>query len=123
MNKQRSEKRLHQQNNVTISVVSGVSQSPAKRISYSLTKDISASGAKLQSNCFLPKDALLRINLTLNNPPRIIRVLGKVQWVRSIFTDEMFEVGVMFVDTPAEHINLLRDHIETIELHQPWLAP
>ena len=113
MSEQRSEKRVNKNNMVTITIVSGDSQSPAKRISYSLTKDISASGAKLRSNCFLPKDALLKIHLTLNDPPRIIPVLGKVQWVRSIFTDELFEVGIRFVDTSAENINALKDYIET----------
>ncbi|MEJ2246236.1 MAG: PilZ domain-containing protein [Acidobacteriota bacterium] len=93
MCKKRIEKRLNQQNEVTITVVSDVSQSPAKRVSYNLTKDISASGVKLVSNCFLPKGALLKINLTLNNPPQMIRVLGKVQWSKSILADELFEVG------------------------------
>jgi hypothetical protein len=118
MSKQRSEKRSQQQNKVTINVISGASESPVNRFSYNLTKDISASGAKLRSNCFLPKGALLKINLTLNDPLRIIRVLGRVQWVRSVFTNELFEVGVMFVDTPAEHINFLKDHIEAVESHQ-----
>lgn len=118
MSKQRSEKRFHHQSEVTITVVSGVSQSQAKWISHSLTKDISVSGAKLRSNYFLPKGTLLKINLTLNDPtPRIIHVLGKVQWVRSIFSDELFEVGIMFVDTPVENIHVLKDHIETIESH------
>ena len=119
MGKKRIENRLNQQNKVTITVVSGVSQLPAKRIIYNLTKDISVRGAKLRSNCFLRKGALLKINLTLNNPtPQIIRVIGKVQWVKSIFTDELFEVGVMFVDTPTENINVLKDYIKAIESRQ-----
>jgi hypothetical protein len=118
MCKKRIEKRLNQQNEVTITVVSDVSQSPAKRVSYNLTKDISASGVKLVSNCFLPKGALLKINLTLNNPPQMIRVLGKVQWSKSILADELFEVGIVFVDTPAENIRVLNEHIEAVESHQ-----
>ena len=113
------EKRMRRRNKAMITVVSGVSQSQAKRISYNLTEDISASGVKLRSNCFLPKGALLKINLTLDDPPRIIPVLGKVQWAKSVYTDELFEVGVMFVDTPAEHIHALRDFIESAEYRQP----
>ena len=118
MCKQRIEKRLNQQNEVTITVVSDVSQSPAKRVSYNLTKDISANGVKLLSNCFLSKGALLKINLTLNNSHQMIRVLGKVQWSKSILADELFEVGIVFVDTPAENIRVLNEHIEAVESHQ-----
>ncbi len=112
---QRTARRLREENKVKISVVSGGAQAPATGISYNLTKDISALGAKLRCNCFLPKGALLKIELTLSESPRMIRVLGKVQWVRSLYADEQFEVGVVFVDTPSESINVLKEHIDDAE--------
>ena len=118
MRDNRVAKRLQQQNKVTITVVSGLRQPVPKGISYNLTQDISASGAKLRSNTFLPKDAILKIELTLSDPLRVIRVLGKVQWVKSLFADELFEVGVAFVDTAADSIRVLREHIEGVGSQQ-----
>jgi hypothetical protein len=48
----------------------------------------------------------------------MIRVLGKVQWAKSILADELFEVGIVFVDTPAENIRVLNEHIEAVESRQ-----
>jgi hypothetical protein len=73
---------------------------------------------KLRSNTFLPKDALLKIEVKLADPLRIVRVVGRVQWVKSLFADELFEVGVRFVDTSPESVRVLAEYIAAMDTQQ-----
>ena len=104
--------RLAEENEITIKIVSKDKLPPNESIIYHISKDISSSGARIQSSAFLPVDTLLKIQLTLKQPPRMVTVLGKVKWVRSLYADETFEAGLEFVDTSPETIQLLADHIE-----------
>jgi len=77
-----------------------------------LTQDISLTGVKIQCNMFIPVNSLLRIELSLTKPVRVVSVLGMVRWIKALFKDELYEMGVEFVDTPQEAIRLLESHIE-----------
>ena len=119
MRDKRIAKRVMQENKVTIKVVSEFGQSSARKVTYNLTRDISATGAKLRSNNFLPKEALLKIELRLKDPPRMVKVFGRVQWVKSLYGGETFELGVKFVDTARDSIRMLAEHIASMENTQP----
>jgi len=69
------------------------------------------SGAKLQSNIFLPIDTLLRIDFKLKNIQQMITAMGKVKWIKIICEDECYDAGVEFVNTPREAIQKLADYI------------
>ena len=99
MEERRKAIRLKEEDELTISVLSGASNLPKDKIIYTLSKDISASGARIQAYSFLPVDTLLNIKVTLKHPPRMITALGKVKWVRSLIADEFFEAGLEFVNT------------------------
>jgi hypothetical protein len=111
MYEKRQSKRLVQQNEITIKAVSNEELSLNRKIIYHMSKDISSIGARIQTNAFLPVDTLLKIQLTLKDPPRIVTALGKVKWVRSLYADESFEAGLEFVDTSEETVKLLADHV------------
>ncbi len=111
MYEKRRAERLEQENEITIKIVSKGRLSPDKKIIYHISKDISSSGTRIQANAFLPVDTLLKIQLTLKQPPRMVTALGKVKWVRSLYADESFEAGLEFVDTSSETIELLAEYI------------
>ncbi len=104
MEERRKVKRLKEEDELTITVLSGGENLPKEKIFYTLSKDISASGAKIQSNSFLPVDTLLNIKVRLKNTPQMMTALGKVKWIKSLFADEFFEAGLEFVHTSREMI-------------------
>ena len=101
MEERRKEKRLIEENETTISVLSGGKNLPKEKIIHTVTKDISGSGVRIQSHTFLPVDTHLKINVSLKNPPQIINAFGKVKWIKSLFADEFYEAGLEFVNTPG----------------------
>ena len=96
--------RLEEKNEISMTIISGGINLPKRKISYSFSKDISESGARIQANSFLPVDTLLNVKVTSNHPPQMITALGKVKWIKSIFADEFFEAGLEFVYTSREMI-------------------
>lgn len=75
MFEKRRSKRLTEENEITIKVVSADKLPPSKKIIYHISKDISSTGARIRTNVFLPVDTVLKIELTLKNPPRMIEAV------------------------------------------------
>lgn len=115
MSEQRRAKRVKEEAQVTIKLVPSETFTPDKKISYHLTKDISSTGLRILANTFLPINSTLKIDLTLTKPHKLISAFGKVRWIKSRYADELFELGIEFVDTPKDHIEALREHIEKTE--------
>jgi len=107
----RKTQRLNEEHEVTITIVSEEKNLPQEKIILKHSKDISATGAKIQSNILLPVDTLLNIELTLESLQQKINALGKVKWIKVIIEDESYEVGLEFVDTPKEAIKKIEDYI------------
>lgn len=115
-NKQKEEERrkaerLKEENEVTITILAGGADSSEEKKPYNYSKDISASGTKIQSNVLLPVDTVLKLDITLKNLQQKITALGKVKWIKIVVEDESYEAGVEFVDTPDEAIQKLEDYI------------
>ena len=115
MTEQRKAKRVKEEAQVTIKLVPSETFTPDKKISYHLTKDISSTGLRVFANSFLPINSTLKIELILEKPHRLISAFGKVRWIKSRYADELFELGIEFVDTPEDHIRALKEHIEQTE--------
>ena len=105
MDERRRAQRLEEENEITITIVSGGEKPPKEKIIYNYSKDISVSGARIQAHIFLPVDSLLRIEMTLKTLRQMITVLGKV------FEDESYEAGVELFNTPSEAIKKLTEYI------------
>ena len=116
MFEKRQSKRLEEENEITIKVVSTDKLPSSQKVIYHISKDISTTGARIRTNVFLPVDTLLKIELTLKNPPRMVTAVGKVKWIRSLYGNDTYEAGLEFNDTSSETIELLADHVlETSE--------
>lgn len=103
--------RLKEDNEITITIVSGGENTPQENVLYNFTKDISVGGARIQTNILLPVNTLLKINLALKSLRRNVIAFGKVKWNKIIIENESYEVGVEFVDTPDESIKIMEDYI------------
>lgn len=108
----RRAKRIKEETQVTITLLSKDAIDPGKKLSYHLTKDISSVGLKILANTFLPINSMLKIELALSKPPKLISAFGKVRWVKSRYADELFEIGIEFADTPPDVIKALHEYIE-----------
>lgn len=111
MEDKRRAKRLKDESEVTITIVAGGKRYPKGKVIYNTSKDISASGTKIQSNIFLPIDTLLKIDFKLKNIQQMISAMGKVKWIKIICEDESYDAGVEFVNTPKEAIQKIADYI------------
>jgi hypothetical protein len=110
MQERRKVPRLEDENEITITVVSG-ENTHKKMITHDNTKDISVSGAGIQTHIILPVDTILTIDMTLKTVRQMVTVLGKVKWIRVIIEDESYEAGVEFFSTPGEAFHKLADYI------------
>ena len=111
MDEKRRERRLKDENEITIHIVPGGKKPLKEKFFYNYSKDISMSGARIQSHSFLPVDTHLMIEMKLKTLQQMITVLGKVKWIKNIFGEEFYEEGVEFVNTPDEAIKKLGDYI------------
>lgn len=97
------ERRMHERQDVeseaTISILSKGENLPKEKILYTLGKDISVSGARIQSSTFLPVNTLLHVRIAINDTPEMITAFGKVKWNKILLPEEFYEAGLEFVNT------------------------
>lgn len=111
MREKRKSHRLNEFNEITVSIISEKGKHPEKTIPYSNCQDISASGARIRGNIRLPVDSLLKIDFAINTLEKQITAFGKVKWIKILIEDKYYEVGIEFVDTPAEAVEKIREYI------------
>ncbi len=111
MEEKRKERRLNEENKVTISVFSKDRSAHVKGNFLALTKNISLNGLKIQTDVKLDIDTVLKIEIALAKSKKLISVIGRVRWVSQLYDDEVFETGIEFVDTPPDRVLSLLDHL------------
>jgi Tfp pilus assembly protein PilZ len=111
MDERRGTPRIKEENKVTITVISGEENLSKKQITWYLSKNISKSGIRIQTNIFLPVNTQLKIEITLKNPPQTITVFAKVIWIKRISTNDFCQAGLKFFNTSNEMIQQLDDYI------------
>ena len=107
----RQVQRIEQETKVAFSVMPGGEFAHRRKVSHSLTKNISLSGIMIQSDVFIPVGSLLTLELSLEKNPEVITVLAQVRWIKALFEDECFAVGLEFVDLPTTCLNALLSHL------------
>ncbi len=114
----RRETRKTEGHRVTIEIVpqdqADAEKATTKRISFSLTEDISLKGIKVISETFFPIDTLLKIELSLVELNKRLDLQGKVKWIRSD-EEDLYEIGIEFIDASPEHMKALVDHMYKYE--------
>ena len=119
MDERRGAPRLKEENEIIITVIPNRKNLPKEKIPYNYSKDISVSGAQIQTNILLPVDTLLKIDFKLKTLEQQITALGKVKWLKVLIEDKSYEAGVEFVDTPSEAIKKIEFYISQIRrLHR-----
>jgi len=111
MTEKRREKRLEEETKVSIRILPDEEKEIDGNVVYALTKDISSGGLKILTDKMLPVNTLLDIEMTLSKMRKVVSVKGKVRWLQQLYDDDVFEVGLQFVDTPPESIMLLLEYI------------
>jgi hypothetical protein len=101
--------RIKDEEEVTITVVSGGENLPEEEINGNHIKDISVCGAKIQTNILLPVNTLLELYFTSNGAHQQIKILGKVQWNKVINENKSYEFGVEFY--PSKEMDKLYYYI------------
>ena len=114
----RKEKRKKEGNRVTIETIpqdrSDTATASTKKISFSLTEDISLKGIKVMSDEFFPIDSLLKIELSLAELHEPLQLQGKVKWTKS-HDEDLYEIGIEFTDAAPKHMKALVDHMYRYE--------
>ena len=111
MEERRKSPRIKDENEVTITVFSEENNIPKEKIIENFTKDISAGGAKLQTNILMPVDTLIELEFTPKGLRQQINAIGKVKWVKVLIDDESYQAGVEFSGPPNEAVSKLQDYI------------
>jgi vacuolar-type H+-ATPase catalytic subunit A/Vma1 len=111
MDEKRRAFRLEEETESIITIISEGENPSKEKIIYNYIKDISISGAKLQTNTLLPIEALVMIEMQLRILRQTITLLGKVKWVKMIMENESYEAGVKFLNPPSDEIKKLADYI------------
>ena len=107
----RTDKRSRQENKLVFEIISSTKDLQHKRVYYTFTKDISLGGVSIRTDTFLPIDTVVEMKLRFDKEPQMIVVRAKVRWVKSLYDDEVFKVGLEFVDTSPKAVNLLINHL------------
>ncbi|MGD9346817.1 MAG: PilZ domain-containing protein [Candidatus Aminicenantes bacterium] len=115
MSEKRKEKRIKDEIKVAIKLLPEEKYQHEKNVVYALTKDISSGGVKIVTDKMLPIDTLLKIELTLAKIRKLVEATARVRWVSRLYDDDVFEMGLEFVDTPAESVMLLLEYIYGLE--------
>ena len=111
MDERRRTPRIKEENKVTITVISAEKNLPEKKINYYLSKDISTSGIRIQTNIFLHVNTQLKLEVTLKHSSQMITAFAKVIWVKSFSNVGFYEAGLEFFNTSSEMIQQLEDYI------------
>ena len=112
MKEKRGARRINERAEVALSPASLDDPHLDKKIARCLTEDISIKGIKIQCEKFFPINSILKIQLSLREPTRLINVLGKIRWVRKLKACEGFEMGIEIVGTSREDLGILKRHID-----------
>jgi hypothetical protein len=107
MENKRRGRRVREENKLVCEIVSDNKALNCKKVFYTLTKDISLGGVNIRTDTFLPVDTVVKMELSLPKIHKIVSIRGKVKWARGLYNDEVFEIGLEFIDTPPNIITSL----------------
>ena len=111
----RKANRIKKEDRVTITPVSQFEAQQRKKFFYILSKDISLTGIKIQTDTFFPVGPLLKIEISLTNPPRSISANGRVRQVKTLSARELFEIGCEFVEMSIHDTRIFKDYIKKLK--------
>ncbi len=108
MQERRKYFRLQEEDKISYSVV------PSPKAERMLTEDVSIGGLRIISDHFISPQSFLRVCLKLNDAQKIINALAQVRWIRAIFDDERYELGIEFIDISKEDMQFLKYYLARV---------
>ena len=114
--------RMNEENEFTITVVSGENDLTKEMLINSYTENISEGGAKIHTNILLPVGTNIEVEFTSKGIQQQINALGKVKWIKIIIDDESYDAGVEFCGSPGKAIKKLGEYIawkQKSQSHKP----
>jgi hypothetical protein len=112
MQEKRRSKRVEEKAKFTIKLPGSDAELDNYKIIRDLTKDISVAGVRIQCKTLIPVNTLIKLELKLEKPDRLVTATGVVRWAKSVYGNELFEMGIEFVDPSSEVVQNLKDHLE-----------
>jgi c-di-GMP-binding flagellar brake protein YcgR len=106
----RRDSRIKEEDKVVIELLTNGQPPAEKTILNALTKDISPGGVRLTTNMLLPVNTLLKVEVVLSRRRRVVQATGIVRWARTIYDEEMFEIGIEFTQISPDDKMLLLEH-------------
>jgi c-di-GMP-binding flagellar brake protein YcgR len=106
----RRESRISEEDKVLIELLTNGQTPEDKSTVNALTKDISPGGVRVITNLLLPVDTLLKMEIVLSHRRRRVHTVGVVRWARSVYEEELFEMGIEFTQISPEDKMLLLEH-------------
>jgi c-di-GMP-binding flagellar brake protein YcgR len=106
----RQESRVNEEDKVVIELMTNGQTPEDKSVLNALTKDISPGGVRIMTNILLPAHTLLKMEIVLSQRRKRIHTVGIVRWARSVYEEELFEMGIEFTQISAEDQMLLLEH-------------
>jgi hypothetical protein len=108
---QRKEKRFNEENDVLIQYALEGEKTGNYIGMNALTRDISLSGARIISKKLFPIDSILRIQISLSRSKQIIKVDGKIKWVKERTEEHSYEMGIEFMHEISKTVLSLIRHL------------
>jgi c-di-GMP-binding flagellar brake protein YcgR len=106
----RRDSRINEEDKVVIELLTNGQPPAEKTILNALTKDISPGGVRLTTNMLLPVNTLLKMEVVLSRRRRVVQATGIVRWARTVYDEEMFEIGIEFTQISPDDKMLLLEH-------------
>ncbi len=106
----RKRKRLKDNFEVKLSVLSEENYFDEKNVIFPITQDISLSGMRVYSDRSIPSNTLVKLDFKLGSMNKSIVERAKVKWTSSK-NGLMYEIGLEFVDANPQTIYSLIGHI------------
>jgi c-di-GMP-binding flagellar brake protein YcgR len=107
----RKEKRVIEQDGVLIKDDGLVPDDAADAMIRGSTYDISLSGARIVSAQVVPVGCFWRMLIDLKSTNEILRVDGRVRWVKKCKNAQRFHIGVEFIHSYPDTIRVLIKHL------------
>ena len=106
----RRESRIAEEDKVVIELLTNGQIPGDESIVNALTKDISPGGIRIMANVLLPVGTLLKLEIVLSQRRRRLHATGVVRWARSVYEEELHEMGIEFDHISPEDKMLLLEH-------------
>jgi hypothetical protein len=87
-----------------------------RRIGYAIdennvSRDLSVEGVRFLSNRFVPVASYIKVQLYVRENDEAVKFIAKVTWIKSLYDDELFEIGAHIWDISKEDSSFLKSNI------------